>query len=124
MAKVLVRKVESVTCPRCGGEVSYIKEKGIGDQVYVYAVHYGGWDRERKRPRTRECYLGPKHSYEYVSRLHEREGLTLKGLLDSSRVLEYLDAIIDYMASVELSREVRERLAERFEILARKLRGA
>ena len=89
-------------CPRCGMQYSYIKRKVVGGRVYLYAVHYLGYRKEKGRVRkiTRECYLGPEDSYEYVTRMHDREGLVLRGLADHDRVIEYLNAIINYIKSL------------------------
>ena len=51
------------------------------------------------RKKTRECYLGSEE-YDYVTVTHEREGLVLRGLSDSDRALEYLDALISYASRV------------------------
>ena len=104
---------EKERCPRCGAPVSYFEEHRRGDRVYVVAVHYEGYDRETGRKRVRKCYLGPKNSYAYVTQMHEREGLVLKGMGDRDRVLEYLDAIIHYLETLEYeSEEEVKRLAE------------
>ena len=76
-------------CPRCGQPISYYKRKKVGNRVY--AVHYVKEGGKRKK---KECYLGPEDEYEYVSRMHTREGLVLKGLVDKKRMLEYLEALI------------------------------
>ena len=64
-----------------------------------------------------KCYLGPR-IYEYVSRLHSREGLVLKGLSDPERILDYLDAIINY---IETMSRLDEDLVKRIRHRARKL---
>ena len=116
------RKSERPLCPRCGEPYSYVKRRRIGGRVYLYAVHYLGYDPVRKRKLTRECYLGPEDEYEYVSRMHSREGLTLRGLSDKHRVLEYLDAIIAYLEEHPLDPGLAEGLADRLERLAERLR--
>lgn len=40
-------------------------------------------------------------SYEYVSRLHTNEGLTLKGAIDDSRIIDYLRVILNDIATIE-----------------------
>ena len=117
-------KVEGRICPRCGLPYSYIKRRKVGNKVYIYAVHYLGYTREggKVKKKVKECYLGPEGSYDYVTLTHEREGLILRGLTDSGRALEYLDALINYLGRVEIDRELALKLAERFEKLAKRLR--
>ncbi len=78
-------------CPRCGRVIAGYSIEERGGRKYVYAVHYVRDKRGRKK--TRKCYLGPLTYYEYVSRLHTREGLLFKGLHDRHRLIEYLEAI-------------------------------
>ncbi len=85
------RKAVAV-CPRCGLPVSWFEEKRAGERTYIYAVHYLGYANKRKR--VRKCYLGPSESYEYVSRLHLKEGLELYGLTNPDRVFEYANALL------------------------------
>jgi len=108
-------------CPRCGGRISWVERHRHGDRVYLVAVHYLGYDRETGKKNIKKCYLGPEDVYEYVSRIHEREGLELKGLGDDRRYLEYLDALINYISRVELDPEVRLKLGSKFLELGRKL---
>jgi len=108
-------------CPRCGGRISWIERHKHGGRVYLVAVHYLGYDKETGRKNVRKCYLGPEDAYEYVSKIHEREGLELKGLADSGRALEYLDVLINYISKVELDPEVRKSLGSKFIELGRKL---
>jgi len=118
--------VSSKKCPRCGQEYSYLERHRKGGRVYVVAVHYEGYVKAegKVRKKVRKCYLGPEGSYDYVSRLHAREGLVLRGASDHERALAYLDALISYLASVKLEGALAERLAERFLRLAWALRGA
>ena len=107
-------------CPRCGAPFKWLERRRIGNRVYYYAVHelrVGG------RRYIKKCYLGPE-TYTYVTKLHSREGLELRGLVDRSRVLEYLDAIIGYLQSVELEPVLALELAKRFEEIAKALRRA
>jgi len=109
-------------CPRCGKSVDWIERRKVGDRVYVYAVHVtrtkkGG----RVKRKIRKCYLGPADKYEYVSRLHSKEGLEFRGLLDRNRAIAYLDALIKYLENVELNKELRRSLGARFIKLGRKL---
>jgi len=115
-------KGEVKKCPRCGLPFSYIKARKRGGRVYYYAVHYYGYERVGGRvvKKVRECYLGPE-VYEYVTRTHVREGLTLKGLIDSDRALYYLDALIKIIPQLKLDKNVRKRLSERFKRLAEEL---
>jgi len=109
-------------CPRCGLPFSYLERHVVGGRVYFYAVHYYGRD-ECGRKRVRKCYLGPVF-YVYGSKTHEREGLILRGLIDSERILNYLDAIINYFkrSSLDerLKRKVIGKLKEALRILEEK----
>ena len=116
---------ELKVCPRCGLPYSYIKRKRVGDKVYLYAVHYHGYTREggKIKKKVTECYLGPEGSYEYVTKTHLKEGLILKGMIDTERALAYLDALISYIGRASIDRETARRLGERFIRLGRKLTG-
>jgi len=93
-------------CPRCGKPYSYIKEVNRGGRIYLYAVHYEGYEKENGKIKLKRkyCYLGPKDKYEYVSKLHSSEGLELKGLADREREIEYLKAILNSLTSSKLSK--------------------
>jgi len=121
---VKVSELKERVCPRCGMPYSYIKEKRVGGKVYVYAVHYLGYERVGGRVRkvVRECYLGPRDRYDYVTQTHVREGLVFRGLVDPDRALEYLEALINYISSAELDRGLALKLAARLEELAERLR--
>jgi len=107
-------------CPRCGAPYSWIERRVVGKRVYYYAVHVY---RDSSGKRTvKRCYLGPEE-YEYVSMLHVKEGLTLKGLRDSQRAIGYLDALIGYLQTVELSDSLRRILGAKFMRLGRVLLG-
>ena len=112
---VVAHMAEDRVCPRCGGKYAYLEEHAKGDRSYVYAVHREGRGKNAKRWK---CYLGPTDGYAYVSKTHRKEGLILKGLLDSDRALEYIDALIAYIETVELDENTRIRLAEKFKQLA------
>ena len=107
-------------CPRCGRRISYLKKRRIRGRTYVYAVHYLGSKDGKKI--TEECYLGPLESYEYVSKLHEREGLVLKGLIDNERVLDYLRSILDYLVYQDLPKYVLKEAIEMIEECLRELK--
>lgn len=107
-------------CPRCGEPVSHYREKSVGDRIYIYAVHYRG--KRGGKSVLKECYLGPKGGYEYVSRLHEREGLVLKGLLDPGRILEYLDTIVEYVTSTEVEPGLRNEILKRVKRISKALK--
>jgi len=64
-----------------------------------------------------KCYLGPR-IYDYVSRLHSHEGLVIKGLSDPERILDYLDAIINYIKELPA---LDPGLAKKIKARARKL---
>ena len=106
-------------CPRCGDAISWIERRQRGDRVYYYAVHC--WQQEGRR-RIRKCYLGPQ-TYEYVTRLHFKEGLILKGLVDKERALEYLETIVNMLESLLQDPELLDNsnIAERLRRVAKKL---
>lgn len=123
---------KALICPRCGLPISWIERHRKGDRVYLVAVHYLGYTRTpdgRIKKRVKKCYLGPEDRYEYVSRLHDREGLVLRGLsVDRlERALEYLDALIAFFSRPEALNKARRDqllgLAERLEKLAQVLRS-
>ena len=102
-------------CPRCGKEFAYIEQRRQNDRVYFYAVHVIK-EKSGKR-KIRKCYLGPL-TYEYVTRLHQKENLTFKGLLEANRTLEYLEAILQSLLNGSLDPELRKRLAEKLRFYA------
>ncbi len=102
-------------CPRCGHPYNYIRERKINGRVYLYAVHYcrdGGG-----KVRVMECYLGPKDQYEYVTKMHVKEGLIFKGLIEKERIIQYLDSIIDYLSTGNVDKELAQLVIERIEKL-------
>ena len=119
--------IEVRVCPRCGLPYSYIERRVVGGRVYLYAVHITKVKEGGKvKRRVRKCYLGPEDSYEYVSKLHEREGIVLRGLADRQRIIKYLDAIIRYIESngdPETLSKIRARLERALEIIESKLGG-
>ena len=120
--------IEIRICPRCGLPYSYIERRSVGGRVYLYAVHiYKAKEGGKVKRRVRKCYLGPEDSYEYVSKLHEREGIVLRGLADRQRIIKYLDAIIRYIESngdPETLSKIRARLERALEIIESKLSKA
>ena len=108
-------------CPRCGQPYSYVETREVRGKVYYYAVHYY---KEGGKRRVRKCYLGPEY-YDYVTRTHEREGLILRGLTTTDRVIGYLDALINYVSNPEfnLTPNLALKLADRLEKLAARLRA-
>ena len=102
-------------CPRCGKEFKYIEERRQNDRVYFYAVHVYR-DNNGKR-KIKKCYLGPL-TYEYVSKLHTKEGLTFKGLLETNRAIEYLETILQSLLNSALDPETRKRVAEKLRFYA------
>ena len=108
---------EKKICPRCGQKYSYIERRRIGDQVYLYAVHYLKVEGKRK---VRKCYLGPESEYIYVSKMHE---FRLRGPLDKSRVLKYLNSLLHIISvkrdelDPKTKREIIERLSWTIKIL-------
>jgi len=106
--------------------VSWLETRLHSGREYVYAVHEErGSDGKSRR---RVCYLGPKGGYEYVSKLHEREGLVLRGLLDGSRALDYLERLVEYLeeraeeGAIDVERL--RKLASRLAGVVRRARGA
>jgi len=100
-------------CPRCRCPFSYIKEKRVNGRVYLYAVHY--YRDSTGRRRVKECYLGPKDHYKYVTKMHEKEELVLKGLVEQERIVEYFDSIIRYVINDNVDENIRMRILERIE---------
>jgi len=111
-------------CPRCGKPISYFQENKVGDRVYVFAVHYHGYKIVRGQiiKKVTKCYLGPKDSYRYVSKMHSKEGLKLKGLVDPDRVFDYIDALFLYIEREELNKETAKELINRLEHLLKRLK--
>ena len=98
------------TCPRCGMPISWIERQRKGGREYYVAVHYLG--RSSGKEALRKCYLGPKE-YAYVSSTHEGLGLTLKGMVEPRRVLDYLDSLLTALPHLNVSREELSKLVER-----------
>jgi hypothetical protein len=103
-----IEELKGSICERCGSKIDYIDEKEIGGNTYLYAIHV---ERGEKGRKLRFCYLGPKDQYIYVSKLHIREGLNLRGLMDYDRALEYAEALKDYFRSMKLDDPRRKELA-------------
>jgi hypothetical protein len=72
-------------CPKCGLQISWLKRKRVGNNIYVYAIHYLG---KKKR---KECYISPLEKYEYVSSVMPVE------MLEDA---EYFDRSTDTIKSV------------------------
>jgi len=112
--ELLAKKI----CPRCGQPFKWLERKKIGNNVYYYAVHEKKIGNKRQ---TKRCYLGPE-SYIYVTHTHlPKEGLQLRGLIDTNRVLEYLEAIIAYVRQTSIDPSTARALAIRFRKLAEAL---
>ena len=112
-------------CPRCGLEFSYYETHRIGDKEYLYAVHYEGYSKDSSgkiRKKVRKCYLGPVSAYEYVTKMHFREGLVLRGLIDPDRAISYINALINYIRRSKLDPGEALKLADKFQELAKALR--
>ena len=82
-------------CPRCGQPYNYLNYINKNGKIYVYAVHV--LQRKGNQKKVKQCYLGPKDSYTYVSRLHEKEGLEFKSITEPKRALEYLVRLVDFI---------------------------
>ena len=115
-------------CPRCKSPFSYLerhRDRKTG-KVYYYAVHYEGYTRTpsgKIKKKVRKCYLGPDF-YNYVSLTHGDEGLVFRGMLDSERILVYLDIIIGYLRRTRLTPREAIELAAKFEMIAKALKEA
>ena len=81
-------------CPRCGQPYNWLEKRWTSvrgkRRLYLYAVHVEGKGKNRRR---RSCYLGPVDEYEYVTRMHAKEGLVLKPIHDQDKVVEYIKAL-------------------------------
>jgi len=112
MVKNMGRKI----CPKCGQRYSYIDRKKVGDQVYLYAVHYFEVGGKRK---VRKCYLGPEKGYIYMTKTYE---IALKSL-DRERILNYLDSLLNPLITEGKSldegtkRKIIEKLRKTIEVL-------
>jgi len=117
------RKKEKPLCPRCGNPVSWWEKYERKGRVYYIAVHYLGYSSEggKIKKKVKKCYLGPKE-YEYVSRLHSRERMTLKGLGEEDRVIDYLEAIITYFENNPIGPDFSLKLVKKLEELLERLR--
>ena len=102
-------------CPRCGKEFKYIEERRQNDRVYFYAVHIEKLGSGKRR--VKKCYLGPL-TYEYVSRLHQKENLVFKGLLETNRALEYIETLLNTVVQMELDPELRRDIARKLRFYA------
>ena len=85
----------------------------VNDRVYLYAVHY--YRDSTGRRRVKECYLGPKDHYKYVTKMHEKEGLVFKRLIEQDRILEYLYSIVNYMVNGNNDGELIKRILEKID---------
>jgi len=102
-----------LVCPRCGGFISWVERRRVGNRIYYYAVHVIDSKRVCGKivRRIRKCYLGPE-KYVYVSKLHSIEGLVLRGLVDNYRLVEYLETITKYVISVGIEPRTWKRIKE------------
>jgi hypothetical protein len=109
-------------CPRCGRKIDWYEKHKIGNRVYVYAVHYLGY--ENGKYKYKKCYLGPLDSYKYVSKTHEREGLLLYGALHEERSIDYLEILLDTLPSIAENKIRKEpETARKITMLAEKMRA-
>jgi len=113
-------------CPRCGRLFSYLEERvdKRSGKTYYYAVHYLGYERQggRVKKKIQRCYLGPEY-YDYATRTHLKEGLVFKGLVDSTRLLDYLEVIVGYLETAELSSDTMALVISRLERLTERLKA-
>ncbi|RSN72928.1 MAG: hypothetical protein DSO07_02195 [Thermoproteota archaeon] len=101
-------ELKGSVCPRCSSLIDYIERRESGGNTYLYAVHV---EKEEGKRRLRKCYLGPENQYIYVSKLHTREGLDLRGLMDYERAIEYLESLKEYFRGVSLNDGKKEEIA-------------
>ena len=106
------------TCPRCGMPISWIERQRKGGREYYVAVHYLG--RSSGKEALRKCYLGPKE-YAYVSSTHEGLGLTLKGMVEPRRVMEYLDSLLTALPHLNVGKEELSKLVDRLKLVLKVL---
>ena len=102
-------------CPRCGHKYTYIEQRKQGNRIYYYAVHVIK-EKGGKR-RIRKCYLGPS-AYIYVTRLHEKENLVFRGLLETNRAIEYLEAILQSLLNSSLDKETKRQISQKLRFYA------
>jgi len=109
-------------CPRCHRKISWIEKHRRGDRTYIIAVHYlGSYVKNGKRiKKIEKCYLGPEDQYEYVSHMHAREGLMLRGIWDRERAIEYMEILAEYIG--KNGKEFDENDKERIRNIIEKLR--
>ncbi len=93
-----------------------LKREKLMVELTLYAVHCYRDDLDRKI--SSECCLGPKDHYEHVTRIHEKEGLVLKGLIEQ----EYLDTIIGYMKNKNIDKEQAKYILEKLEKATQRLK--
>jgi hypothetical protein len=89
------------TCPICKRQIDWTENRKVGNRTYVYAVHKE-FKTESGRWKVKRCFLGPKEGYIHGSKTHIGLGIRLKGYTDSNRVIDYLNALIDYVREVEM----------------------
>ena len=102
-------------CPRCGHRYTYIEQRKQGDRIYYYAVHEERTKNGKRR--IRKCYLGPS-AYIYVTRLHEKENLVFRGLLERNRAIEYLEAILQSLLNASLDKETKRQISQKLRFYA------
>jgi hypothetical protein len=115
--------VTGFACPRCGRPVNYVERQRRGGRWYYYAAHYEGCDivGGRVRKRVRKCYLGPEE-YEYVTRTHGDLGVIFRGAINSTRIISYLDELLDNVDYINLNRHTAMEIIDRLERLVKRLK--
>jgi len=89
------------TCPICKRPIDWTENRKVGSRTYVYAVHKLE-KTESGRWRVKRCFLGPKEGYIHGAKTHLGLGMILRGYTDPNRVIDYLNALIDYVREVEM----------------------
>jgi hypothetical protein len=89
------------TCPICKRQIDWVENRKVGSRTYVYAVHRE-FKTESGRWRVKRCFLGPKEGFIHGAKTHIGLGMILRGYTDPNRVLDYLNALIDYVKEVEM----------------------
>lgn len=112
-----------LVCPRCGDLASYVEKQRRGARYYYYAVHYSGCAAAggKVKKHVKKCYLGPEE-YEYVTRTHSDLGIVFRGAINSARIIDYLDELLDHVDDVKLDRHTTIEIIDRLERLIKRLK--
>ena len=106
------------TCPRCGSPINWVERQRKGGREYYVAVHYLGGSGGKEA--LRKCYLGPKE-YAYVTLTHEGLGLTLKGMVEPKRVLDYPDSLLTALPHLNVKKGELSKLVDKLKLVLKAL---